>query len=86
MGTESIFQRLTRLIGSCEIEGLLDQLLFESIKHPNCLRDNYSFARTGLLIANHKPQGLQRLLGYWDCGTSAVNGRLESMPATQQGV
>jgi hypothetical protein len=27
------------------IEGLVDELLFESVKHPNSLHENYSFAQ-----------------------------------------
>jgi hypothetical protein len=43
------------LNGHVLIEGLLDQLLFESIKHPNCLRDNYSFAERLNILQSVSP-------------------------------
>src|SRR5258707_14314767 len=37
------------------IEGLLDELLFESVKHPNSLNENYTFAQRLNILQSVSP-------------------------------
>jgi len=50
------------LNGHLLIEGLLDQLLFESLRNPKCLRDSYSFAEKLNILQSVSPLASTSLL------------------------